>query len=215
LGFITTVKSKVQQPGEGLQGLQGEAGLIWGQQLHVSKLKVGELLQLLQHACGELDIQWPPRRVDAEVLQPSRQLPQQWCQRRSRCIVCQPAFPESQLLEGCQPSAPEHVLQAVTLPELQHAQLQAAQLQLLWQQRAKNGGIMNVSFELYADAVDVLVVLADKHQHTVYLLLSGHDSCDAAECQRSSLVQPAVGPGCIEQAALIISCTALQHCQQA
>jgi hypothetical protein len=64
-------------------------------------------------------------------------------------------------------------------------------------------------------AVDMAAVPVQVLQHTVHLLLLRHSCADAVQRCYSGLVQPAVGPGGTEQAALVISCTALQHCQQA
>jgi hypothetical protein len=61
----------------------------------------------------------------------------------------------------------------------------------------------------------VLPVPAEVQQHAVCLLLSVPDCCNAAQGQRSSLMQPAVGSGSAEHTALVIGCTALQHRQQA
>jgi hypothetical protein len=62
---------------------------------------------------------------------------------------------------------------------------------------------------------NVLAVLAEVQQHTIQLLLVVHMDCDAAESPQGCLMQPAVRPGSAEQAALTVSSTALQHCQQA
>jgi hypothetical protein len=53
------------------------------------------------------------------------------------------------------------------------------------------------------------------YQHIIRLPLLSHSYVNAAERQSSCLVQPAMGPGGIKQAALVLCCTALQHCQQA
>jgi hypothetical protein len=50
-------------------------------------------------------------------------------------------------------------------------------------------------------------------QHAVHLLLLGHNCCEGFESY-GSLVQPAVGPGSAEQAALVFG-TELHHQQQA
>jgi hypothetical protein len=66
-----------------------------------------------------------------------------------------------------------------------------------------------------ADVVKVLPVPAKVREHAIHLPLLGHDCCYAALGQHGHLVQPAVGPGCTKQAALVVCCTALQHRQQA
>jgi hypothetical protein len=63
--------------------------------------------------------------------------------------------------------------------------------------------------------VDVPAMLVQVQQHAVHLLLLGEGCFDAALHQHSCLVQPTVGSGSAEQAALVVSCTALQHAQQA
>jgi hypothetical protein len=65
-----------------------------------------------------------------------------------------------------------------------------------------------------ADAVYVLSMLQEVQQQAVHLPLPLHACCaEAATCQHSCLVQPAVCPGSAVQGGWVIS-TVLQHCQQ-
>jgi hypothetical protein len=92
--------------------------------------------------------------------------------------------------------------------QLQAQQLehQPAEVLLQWQRLEEDCGC---TFNL--NAVDLLAVPCQVQQHTVGLVLLPHNCSDAAQCQQSCLVQPAVGPGCTEHAALVCGCTALQH----
>jgi hypothetical protein len=68
---------------------------------------------------------------------------------------------------------------------------------------------------LEIDAVNMLSVCRQVVQHVVNLLLLLEHGYDAAQRCASCMVQPAVGPGGPEQAALVGSCNMLQHCLQA
>ena len=62
--------------------------------------------------------------------------------------------------------------------------------------------------------LNVMAVLVHVQQRAVALLLLGHDCVDAAEDLHCCMVEPAVGPGGTEQAALVGG-TVLQHLLQA
>jgi hypothetical protein len=73
----------------------------------------------------------------------------------------------------------------------------------------------NIEYTFEIHTVKVPTVLVKVKQQVVRLLLAGQDCCDAAQGKHSCLVQPAMCPGGIEQAGLIVDRTAAQHCQQA
>jgi hypothetical protein len=98
--------------------------------------------------------------------------------------------------------------------QAQTSQLQAAELQV-------GGGPLKsdclalhvVTRFLQGDTVHVLAMLAQVQQHAIRLMLCAQGGVDAAQRCYSCLVQPAVGPGGNDQAAVVAA--PLQHCQQA
>ena len=75
--------------------------------------------------------------------------------------------------------------------------------------KGMEGALKDYYYYYDTNTVNVAAMPAQLRQHAVQLLLMADICRDVTQRCRSCLVQPAVGPGGTEQAALVIGCTAL------